>query len=158
LGRLFDAAAAVIGLRIESAYEGQAAMELEAVALEGAAEILPFPVLRDGRACLELDPVPLLASLAAAKAKGVPTPELAARFHSTVADASSKLAIELCEARGLERVALGGGCFQNALLSKGIARQLEQAGLVVMTPLALGPNDGAISYGQAVVAAARMAD
>jgi hydrogenase maturation protein HypF len=158
LGRLFDAAAAVVGLRIESGYEGQAAMELEAVATAGDAEILPLPVLRDVGPSLELDPVPLLASLAEAKAKGMPTPELAARFHATVAHAASTLAVELCEERGLRRVALGGGCFQNALLLKTIARTLREASLVVMTPSALGPNDGAISYGQAVVAAARMTD
>jgi len=159
LGRLFDAAAAVIGLRTESAYEGQAAMELEAVAAApGDAEVLPFPVLRDGRACPELDPVPLLAALASAKDRGAGVAELAARFHATVADAVSKLAIELCEQRGLPRVALGGGCFQNAFLLKAVMRQLREAGLAVMTPLALGPNDGAISYGQAVVAAARMSD
>jgi hydrogenase maturation protein HypF len=148
----------VVGLRIESGYEGQAAMELEAVATAGDAEILPLPVLRDVGPSLELDPVPLLASLAEAKAKGMPTPELAARFHATVAHAASTLAVELCEERGLRRVALGGGCFQNALLLKTIARTLREASLVVMTPSALGPNDGAISYGQAVVAAARMTD
>jgi hydrogenase maturation protein HypF len=157
LGRLFDAAAALIGVRSESAYEGQAAMELEAVSGPDGA-LLPFPVLRDGRPCLELDPVPLLAALAAAQEQGVPAPELAARFHATVAGRVSELAIELCEARGLRRVALGGGCFQNGLLLKAIVRQLDEAGLVVMTPLALGPNDGAVSYGQAVVSAARIAD
>jgi len=159
LGRLFDAAAAVIGLRGESAYEGQAAMELEAVAAPpGDADVLPFPVLRDRGPCVELDPVPLLAALAFAKDRGMPTEELAASFHATVAAAASDLAIELCETRGLRRVALGGGCFQNARLLKSIAGQLEEAGLEVLTPIALGPNDGAISYGQAVVAAARLSD
>jgi hydrogenase maturation protein HypF len=158
MGRLFDAAAAVIGLRIESGYEGQAAMELEAMAAEGDAEVLPFPVLRDRGPALELDPVPLLAALAEAKAAGEPMPQLAARFHATVADRASALAVELCQERGLHRVALAGGCFQNALLLKAVTRRLREAGLVAMAPLALGPNDGAISYGQAVVAAARMSD
>jgi hydrogenase maturation protein HypF len=158
LGRLFDAAAALIGLRTESAYEGQAAMELEAVAAPGEYDILPFPVLTNDRPCLELDPIPLLSALASAKARGVPIPELAASFHATVADAAAKLAIELSSRTGLRRVALAGGCFQNALLLKTIARRLREADLVVMTPIALGPNDGAISYGQAVVAAARMTD
>ncbi|MGE0159979.1 MAG: carbamoyltransferase HypF [Gemmatimonadales bacterium] len=157
LGRLFDAAAAVIGLRARSAYEGQAAMELESVAASGEAEVLPFPVLRDAASCLQLDPVPLLVSLASAKAAGATMPELAARFQTTVAEAASTLAIELCEERGLTRVALGGGCFQNAVLLSAVRRRLEDAGLSVLTPMTLGPNDGAISYGQAVVAAARMA-
>ena len=53
-------------------------------------------------------------------------------------------------------MALGGGCFQNARLLSGVARRLEDAGLRVLVPRRLGPNDGAVSYGQAVVAAARM--
>jgi hydrogenase maturation protein HypF len=103
-----------------------------------------------------LDPVPLLAALASERARGVPVQGLAARFHATVAAASAGLAAELCRERGLERVALGGGCFQNALLLHSVTRRLEESGLEVLTPVALSPNDGAISYGQAVVAAARM--
>lgn len=156
MGRLFDAAAAVLGVRLESAYEGQAAMELESLALGDGAEPLPFPVVREAEALPVLDPVPLLAALADERARGVPVGELAARFHTTLASSVTELASELCRQRELDTVALGGGCFQNALLLAGVRLDLEAAGLRVLTPLALGPNDGAISYGQAVVAAARI--
>jgi hydrogenase maturation protein HypF len=138
-------------------YEGQAAMELEALARDGDATPLPFPVRRDD-GVPALDPVPLLAALAAEKQRGAAVRDLAARFHETVAFASAGLAAELCSARGLERVALGGGCFQNARLLVSVTKHLRRAGLEVLTPIALSPNDGAVSYGQAVVAAARLSD
>jgi hydrogenase maturation protein HypF len=134
-------------------------MELEALARDGDATLpLPLPVRRSDGGLPTLDPVPLLAALATEKARGSHLRDLAASFHETVAVASARLAAELCGERGLSRVALGGGCFQNALLLQSVTRHLEGAGLEVLTPVALGPNDGAISYGQAVVAAARMAD
>jgi len=156
LGRLFDAAAALVGLRVESSYEGQAAMELESAAgaLEGGA--LPFPVRTDLGPLPVLDPLPLLSALAAERRLGAPPDLLAARFHDSVVDAVSLLAVSLCRRRTLTRIALSGGCFQNARLASGVRGRLEEAGLDVLTPVELGPNDGAVSYGQAVVAAARL--
>jgi hydrogenase maturation protein HypF len=133
-------------------------MELEAAAGLRGAETLPFPVRRAESALPILDPVPLLAALAVERGRGAPVDELAARFHETLARSTAALAAELCAERGLHRVALGGGCFQNARLLRSVRRHLEHAGLEVLTPSALGPNDGAVSYGQAVVAAARMQD
>jgi hydrogenase maturation protein HypF len=156
MGRLFDAAAAVLGLRLHSEYEGQAAMELEAAAGTDVAAPLPFPVVEVQGALPVFDPVPLLAALAREKARGAPIGELAARFHATLADSVCRFALELCSERGLNRVALGGGCFQNARLLSDVRRRLEEGGAEVLTPSALGPNDGAVSYGQAVVAAARI--
>ncbi|MEQ1854966.1 MAG: carbamoyltransferase HypF [Longimicrobiales bacterium] len=158
MGRLFDAAAAVLGVRLESAYEGQAAMELESVALHGDVPALPFPVRRADGSVPVLDPVPLLEALALGRARGTPVGELAARFHESVSRATTGLATELCAERGLNHVVLCGGCFQNARLLRSLRRHLEHTGLEVLTPTALGPNDGAVSYGQAVVAAARMHD
>jgi len=156
MGRLFDAAAAALGLRLESEYEGQAAMELEAAAGSTLGAPLPFPLIEaDGR-MRQLDPVPLLSALAMGISRGEDVGELAARFHETLASSVSRLALDLCRERGLSRVALGGGCFQNARLLSSIRRQVTQAGVKVLTPIALGPNDGSVSYGQAVVAAARM--
>jgi hydrogenase maturation protein HypF len=156
MGRLFDAAAAIVGLRLLSGYEGQAAMELEAMAGITRAEPLDFPLIEGSGELPALDPVPLLKALAREKRRGAPIPQLAARFHETLAEASSRLALRLCAVRGLERVAVGGGCFQNARLLSSTRRRLEEGGMEVLTPSALGPNDGAVSYGQAVVAAARM--
>jgi hydrogenase maturation protein HypF len=158
MGRLFDAAGAVLGVRLESAYEGQAAMELEGLARDGDFEALSFPVMREAGELPVLDPLPLLASLAAERARGVPVGELAARFHATLAHALTELAAQLCALRKLDTVVLGGGCFQNARLLSAVRRGLEDAGLRVLTPIVLGPNDGALSYGQAVVAAARISD
>ena len=64
--------------------------------------------------------------------------------------------MRLCDVHALDTVALGGGCFQNARLLEGVSGRLERSGLRVLTPRLLGPNDGAVSYGQAVVAAARL--
>jgi hydrogenase maturation protein HypF len=158
MGRLFDAAGAVLGVRLESAYEGQAAMELEGLARDGDFEALSFPVMREAGELPVLDPLPLLASLAVERARGVGVGELAARFHATLAHSLTELAAELCALRKLDTVALGGGCFQNARLLSAVRRGLEDAGLRVLTPIVLGPNDGALSYGQAVVAAARISD
>lgn len=159
MGRLFDAAAAAVGVRMESDYEGQAAMELESLAASApGGPALPFPIVESDGGLPLLDPVPLLAALARAKAGGAPTEELAAGFHETLARTVCALALRLCDERGLERVALGGGCFQNALLLSSVRHGLEEGGASVLTPQALGPNDGSVSYGQAVVAAARMND
>jgi hydrogenase maturation protein HypF len=159
MGRLFDAAAAALGLRMESDYEGQAAMELESLAASATHDrLLPFPVVENGRGLPVFDPVPLLAALARERARGARVDELARAFHETLASTVCDLALRLCEERSLDRVALGGGCFQNALLLSSIRHRLEEGGASVLTPRALGPNDGSVSYGQAVVASARMND
>jgi hydrogenase maturation protein HypF len=155
MGRLFDAAAAVLGLRTVCRHEGQAAMELEAEAGERTAEALPFPLSDQAAAVPVLDPVPLLKSLARELARGAPVGELAARFHESIVSSVTGLTLQLCGRHGLERVALGGGCFQNARLLSGVASRLGAAGVDVLLPARLGPNDGAVSYGQAVIAAAR---
>jgi hydrogenase maturation protein HypF len=138
MGRLFDAAAAVIGLRHLARYEGQAAMELEALAAGRSGSELPYGIEEDGEGRWVLDPLPLLVPLGKRGQSGADAADLAADFHVTVVD----------------RVALSGGVFQNALLLTRITERLEAAGLTVLVPRALSPNDGAISYGQAAVAAA----
>ncbi|HSW31828.1 MAG TPA: carbamoyltransferase HypF [Longimicrobiales bacterium] len=156
LGRLFDAAAAVLGVRTVAAFEGQAPMELEALAGRARGRTLPFPAAEGPDGVWVLDPLPLLEALGSARAGGGDVVELAASFHESVADASAALAVRLCGAQGLATVAVGGGCFLNARLLAGVADRLERAGLRVLVPRVLGPNDGAVSYGQAVVASARM--
>lgn len=157
MGRLFDAAAAVLGVRREAAYEGQAAMELEALAGDLAAEPLPFPAMLGESGRWELDPVPLLAALGTARAAGADVRRLAAAFHESVAASAALLAGRLAADERLDTVALGGGCFQNARLLASLGRRLTARGLRVVTARRLPPNDGAISYGQAVIAAARLA-
>jgi hydrogenase maturation protein HypF len=101
-----------------------------------------------------LDPVPLLAQLGRRQQGGEDAAELAAVFHESVAEAACVLASRVAEGEGLDTVALGGGCFQNARLLAGVRVRLERKGLSVLVPRRLSPNDGAISYGQAAVAAA----
>ena len=157
MGRLFDAASAVLGVRQRATYEGQAAMELEALAGSGPAEPLRFPAIQSSEGFWTLDPVPLLSALGELRADGEDAEILAARFHESVAATAARVAGEACEAFDLNTVALGGGCFQNARLLVSLRRRLEASGLRVLLPIALSPNDGAISYGQAAVAAARLA-
>ena len=156
MGRLFDAAAAVLGIRGVSGYEGQAAMELEARARRHyAGRLLPFPVRETGSG-FELDPLPLLESLGELEQRGVDPGGLAADFHRTVAHAAVQVARWSAALAGVDTVALGGGSFQNERLLTLIREGLERARLRVLIPERLGPNDGAISYGQAAVAAARL--
>jgi hydrogenase maturation protein HypF len=154
MGRLFDAAAAILGVRSVAHYEGQAAMELEALAGTRPATPLSFPAREAANHVWELDPLPLLVALGEAAAHGGDRAVLAAAFHESVAAGTAELAARCAMDRGLTTVALGGGCFQNARLHEGIRNHLERRGLRVLVPRRLSPNDGAISYGQAAVASA----
>lgn len=153
MGRLFDAAAAVIGVRHQAGYEGQAAMELEALASRRPAQPLPFPV-RSEEGRWILDPIPLLDALDRGRRDGVRPADLSAAFHESVAAAAVTAAARVAEAEGLDGIALGGGVFQNARLLDRVIEGLESRGLRVWMGTRLSPNDGALSYGQAAVAAA----
>jgi hydrogenase maturation protein HypF len=145
-GRLFDAVAALCGLRTRVSYEGQAAAELEAAAdpHETSAYPLPgFPVL---------DPRETVLAVAADVAAGIPVPLVAARFHNALARATAGALAAAAEARGLTTAVLSGGVFQNALLVARTSELLAADGLRVLVPERLPPNDGGISYGQAAVA------
>lgn len=153
MGRLFDAAAAVLGVRTTARYEGEAAMLLEALAGSHPGQALPFAIasLPEGR---ELDMVPALVMLAERAESGESPASLAACFHDTVVYATGELVRHAMEDTGCTTVALGGGCFQNARLLAGLQRRLESMGARVLVPVRLGPNDGSISIGQAAVGAA----
>jgi hydrogenase maturation protein HypF len=157
MGRLFDAAAAVLGVRRVSHYEGQAAMELEALAGRRAAREFPCGLDKGTDGLWRLDPVPLLVALGERRQSGADPADLAADFHASIARATAELVRRASEASGLATVALGGGVFQNARLLTSVGGLLARMGLRVLTARRLGPNDGAVSYGQAAVAAARLA-
>jgi hydrogenase maturation protein HypF len=157
MGRLFDAAAAVIGLRRSAHYEGQAAMELEALAGARAGRVIAMLSERDGvdgRAVL--DPLPLLAELGRRAQAGADHADLAASLHESVAQASARVARYAADAAGVSVIALGGGVFQTARLTSSLRARLEGMGFRVLTARALPANDGGVSYGQAAVAAARL--
>ena len=157
MGRLFDAAAAIIGLRRIARYEGQPPMELDAVCTGGAVDPLPFPVVEAADGLLQLDPIPLLLALDDVARRGEEPGSMAAQFHESVAVATATLVARVAAEHGCHTVALGGGVFQNARLVTRLRELLGAGRLAVLLPRALSPNDGAISYGQAVVGAARMA-
>jgi hydrogenase maturation protein HypF len=152
MGRLFDAASAILGIRQRASYEGQAAMELESLAGAQPASPLTISLCETGDS-LVLDPIPLLAALGEERQRGVDASLLAARFHESIVRAAVAVAIIVADGAGVDTVALGGGSFQNARLLSGVRARLEAHGLRVLIPRQLSPNDGAISFGQAAVAA-----
>ncbi len=147
MGRLFDAVAALCGLRSEVSFEGQAAMELEAAVDPAERGAYEFPVGADG----VLDARPTVLAVARDVADGAAPGTVAARFHAAVAAATAEAVSRV----GLETAVLSGGVFQNRTLLSATATLLEARGLRVLVPERLPPNDGGVSYGQAAVAAAR---
>jgi hydrogenase maturation protein HypF len=149
-GRLCDAVAALCGFARAVAYEGQAAIELEALADPGEDGRYELP-FEDG----QLDARPTIAAVLDELDAGVPGPVVAARFHHALAAATAAACLRIARERGLSLVVLGGGVFQNRLLLEGVAARLDRAGLRVLAPERLPPGDGAISFGQAAIAAWR---
>jgi hydrogenase maturation protein HypF len=152
-GRLFDAVAALLGLRTRITYEAQAAIELEAVA---AGQPLAGPggyelTVAGG----VLDPTPLIAKVVADVDQGTPVAVFYAGFHAGLGRGVAGAAAAAAAAAGLDTVALSGGVFQNARLTAVVAGELEAAGLRVLVHRLVPPNDGGISIGQAAIAARR---
>jgi hydrogenase maturation protein HypF len=140
LGRLFDAAAALAGVCLEQRYEGQAAMEFEA--------LVRTPRVVDGGWRIEdgrLDLAPLLAMRLRGR-------DAAETFHGTLIAGLAEWIAGAAEARGLTDIALGGGCLMNAVLAEGLCAELRTRGLKPRLPRALPANDGAISFGQTALA------
>ncbi len=152
-GRMFDAAAALAGLRDEAFYEGQAACELEAAA---AAEARPYRWELDAVSFpWKIDTRPLFSALLEDVARGVGIGEIAGRFHAALAEALVAVCMRLGRETGVGRVVLSGGVFQNALLTAAVTRGLEAEGMACHLHRRVPCNDGGISLGQAVVAACR---
>ncbi len=155
-GRLFDAAAALLGVAYRSAYEGQAPIELERLARTArrAGCVLPYTVAEGAR--LTVDVLPALYALADG-AEELTVEERAGRaldFHVTMAAAVAEVLGILSMRTGLRTVALAGGVFQNALLLEELLPRIGDNH--VLLPHRVPPNDGGIAYGQAAVALARM--
>jgi hydrogenase maturation protein HypF len=148
-GRLFDAAAALVGFTREMTYEAQAAIWLEQQARQsGEVEPYPFPFVGN-----QLDYRPLLQSIVSDRLRGRNEPEIARAIHTGIARGVVSAATMFCRAHGLETVALSGGVFQNDLLLGEIRAGLTAAGLRVWTNRHVPPNDGGLCLGQAALAA-----
>ncbi|HKN39712.1 MAG TPA: carbamoyltransferase HypF [Acidimicrobiia bacterium] len=160
-GRLFDAVAALLGVRDAVSYEGQAAIELEQLADPGERDAYRLDIERsevgagtDAGGALRLLGAGLVRAVVADQAAGTPTPLIAARFHNGLAAGVSAVCHRLRAERGLDTVALSGGVFQNLLLLQRCVGALEQGGFRVLLHGRVPPNDGGISLGQAAVAGA----
>jgi len=157
-GRLFDAVAALLGLRPRVTYEAQAAIALEALATTvPAAEAPDYPLDIIWDDPVVLDPSPLVARVVAERDRGTPTQLIAAGFHASLGRTVAEVAARLAAGNGLDTVALSGGVFQNARLTQVVASGLRAAGLRLLLHRHLPPNDGGISVGQAAIAAAAAA-
>ncbi|MBA2331916.1 MAG: carbamoyltransferase HypF, partial [Actinobacteria bacterium] len=143
MGRLFDAVAALLGVREVATYEGQAAIELEQLAGETQAEPYAWSLGSGAE---------LMGAVHDDLAAGRPRAEIAAAFHESVAAAA---AAACAEAGAPRTVVLSGGSFQNLRLLDSTRRRLEELGFGVLSHRLVPPNDGGISYGQAAVAASR---
>ena len=152
-GRLLDAVAALLGVRDFINYEGQAAVELEQLAATTRHD--PYPAaITDGHPLIVAG-CDLVRAAAADLLAGVPREVIAARFHHGVAAVIGEACGLLRDRSGLGTVALSGGVFQNLLLLGTVVDLLESSGFRVLTHSRVPPNDGGISLGQAVVAAAQ---
>jgi hydrogenase maturation protein HypF len=160
-GRLFDAVAALAGVRDRVSYEGQAAVELEWLAMESAAAgVYPFDLderaERPGKETpLVVDTRPLIGAVAEEASKGVNAAVIARRFHSTVVEMIAAVCDRLRRDTGLEAVVLSGGVFLNALLTHEASARLLGDGFRVYRHRLVPPNDGGLSLGQLAVAAAQ---
>lgn len=167
MGRLFDAAAAILGICDKATYEGEPAIELEAAAWRALSSesacptgnIAGFSVTESSRpdACHVLNSRSLIEALLEGIRAGVPAGRLALDFHIAIARSSARIAREICAREGVDTVALSGGVFMNRLLLQLLTRELKSAGLAILVPHTVPVNDGCIAYGQAAVARARLA-
>ena len=147
-GRLFDAVAALIGLRYEVNFEGQAAIELEAIADPSCEQRYQFDISGE-----ELDFRPMMERIV--KERAAPA-VVAARFHNTLAAAIHEMCLRMRRESGLGRVCLSGGTFQNMRLLGAVAQALRGSGFELFLHRKVPPNDGGIALGQAAIAAERM--
>jgi len=149
-GRLFDAVSALLGIRDAVSYDGQAAMELESVAM-GAKETAPFDIIREeGMLLLDWRPaIRWIAEEGSLLGQG----KTSAAFHLGLARAVSDIAMEISERTGLKRAVLSGGVWQNRRFSILVQALLKRKGLEPLVHLSLSPNDECISVGQAVIGA-----
>ncbi|MFN2123843.1 MAG: carbamoyltransferase HypF [Candidatus Promineifilaceae bacterium] len=148
MGRLFDAVAAIAGVRQTITYEGQAAIELEALTASDSTGSYQFAY--NGQ---EFDAAPVIQNVVEDALNGVNPAIIGARFHQAVADLILQVSIDLCERTSISQVALSGGVFQNVTLLELTVRRLENEGFEALTHSKVPPNDGGLALGQAIIAA-----
>ena len=153
MGRLFDAVAALCGIRAEVNYEGQAAIELERACDPAERGRYELALGEDGEGVLVLDPREMIGAVSGDVRRGTPVGVIASRFHATIAAVALEASVRAASEQSTELVVLSGGVFQNRRLLVAVADGVAAAGLRVLIPEKLPANDGGISFGQAAVAA-----
>jgi hydrogenase maturation protein HypF len=152
-GRLFDAVAALVGIRSRVNYEAQAAIELE-MAMDDVGDevryLMDFKVQNDARI---IDTRPAFEQILNDLEQGIPVAAISRRFHNALIDVFTRLAVLIRAESGLTSVCLSGGAFHNSYLLTGLQRQLERSGFKVYTHGEVPAGDGGLSLGQALVAA-----
>lgn len=150
-GRLFDAVAALLGVRDEVTYEGQAAMELETLARGSSRTNRTYPFSLEGGVVRTGN---MLAAILEEIARGTPKADIARAFHDSLAEVVEQMAADARAKTGIGVVALSGGCFQNRILLAASVERLERDRFTVLVHHRVPANDGGLALGQAVVAAA----
>jgi hydrogenase maturation protein HypF len=152
-GRLCDGVAALAGIRREVSYEAQAAIELEALAVNAPDNLSSYPFSIDRQSGVKVISLGRLLTAVIEDIRGrVPAPVISSRFHNTLAEMIVGTCLLISEESGLKRVALSGGVFQNRLLFRLATDALKKEGFKVLTHSLVPNNDGGISLGQAVIA------
>ncbi len=165
-GRLFDAIAGLLGLRMRISFEGQAAMELEALAKRGWTRswidnILPnshtniFPSLRENNGKWEICSAEFVKRVVDGISRSEAKPSIALEFHTMLIGSITQLIKNLSLQTGIKKVVLSGGCMQNSLLLAGLLHTMTGIHLDVFTGQSLPINDGAISFGQTIIGGLR---
>ena len=151
MGRLFDAAAALIGVREVATYEGQAAIEMEQLVDPQESNAYPFTIAEG-----IIDPAPMWQALLRDWRRGVRAPLLSARFHNSIAQLTLEICQGLAHTVAGKTVALSGGVWQNMCLLEKSRNLLENSGFTVLVHQRVPTNDGCIALGQAVIAAGQL--
>ena len=151
LGRLFDAVAAIAGIRQRVNFEGQAAMELEMLA-DGRSDAI-YDIQWTSQAPIEILPQPIIRGVVQDVQSGIPPGDISVKFHQTLIVLFGEICTTIRRRHDLNRVVLSGGCFQNSLLLRGLVGHLEANNFDVYAHRQVPANDGGIALGQALVAA-----
>jgi hydrogenase maturation protein HypF len=160
MGRLFDAVAALVGVRGEANYEAQAAIEFEALADPTEERSYPFDIIVpeiftkvDVSSSLEISPLPMFVELVNDLRTNISIPTVSAKFHNGVANLVAEICNMARKTHGINEVALSGGVWQNMILLRKTIILLEQSGFTIYIHRQIPPNDGGLALGQAVIAA-----
>jgi hydrogenase maturation protein HypF len=156
LGRLFDGVAAIIGIRNQVNFEGQAAMELEMLAADDIDSIYDVEWLRGPEDPIRILPAPIIRGVVKDVQNGLSIAEIGIKFHKTLIALFSEICAGVRRDSELNRIVLSGGCFQNSILLSGMIYELASRDFEVFAHRRVPANDGGISLGQALVAAAQI--